>query len=144
MREGRLRRRGRPKPRWEDRLRHDIKELLLSKDMTSDRNEWRARIRLGGLDSRISEIDLLSNPSEIDAPKLMKKITDIYFTRVTKDAESISSVSPRQVALWKSQREDHTSDWLRAVPIYGLGQTMNDHAVSCAGITGIKHRRNSL
>ncbi|GJY96889.1 hypothetical protein Tco_0513799 [Tanacetum coccineum] len=38
--------------------------------------------------------------------------------------------------------EDHTSDWLRVVPISGLGQTMNgsmddiygDHAVSCADI----------
>nr|GEV61683.1 hypothetical protein [Tanacetum cinerariifolium] len=73
---------------------------------------------------------------------------------------------------------DHTSDWLRVVPISGLGQTMNsktyrgvlcnrlgvplfsvskscstcskvfardiyeDHAVSCAGIFGIKHRHN--
>ncbi|GJV81996.1 hypothetical protein Tco_1517866 [Tanacetum coccineum] len=71
------------------------------------------------------------------------------------------------MALWKSQREDHTSDWLRAVPISGLGQTMNgktyrcvlcyqlgipiffvskpcygDHAVSCLGIIGIKHRHN--
>nr|GEY30296.1 retrovirus-related Pol polyprotein LINE-1 [Tanacetum cinerariifolium] len=43
-----LRRRGRPKLRWEDRVKHDMKELLLSEDMTSDRNEWRARIRLGG------------------------------------------------------------------------------------------------
>ncbi|GJT59291.1 hypothetical protein Tco_1002824 [Tanacetum coccineum] len=41
-----LRRRGRPKLRWEDRVKHDMKELLLSEDMTSDRNEWRARIRL--------------------------------------------------------------------------------------------------
>ncbi|GKD40209.1 hypothetical protein Tco_1260416 [Tanacetum coccineum] len=40
-----LRRRGRPKLRWEDRVKHDMKELLLSEDMTSDRNEWRARIR---------------------------------------------------------------------------------------------------
>ncbi|GJY46188.1 ataxia telangiectasia mutated family protein [Tanacetum coccineum] len=47
MREGRLRR-GRPKLRWEDRVKLDMKELLLSKDMTSNRNEWRARIRLGG------------------------------------------------------------------------------------------------
>ncbi|GJX54129.1 hypothetical protein Tco_0282498, partial [Tanacetum coccineum] len=50
--------------------------------------------------------------------------------------------------------EDHTSDWLRAVPISGLGQTMNtcsrvfngdiygDHDVSCASIVGIKHRHN--
>ncbi|GKE61249.1 hypothetical protein Tco_1511616, partial [Tanacetum coccineum] len=69
------------------------------------------------------ETDLLSNPSEIAAPKLMKKM-------------------------------DHTSDWLRTVPIYGLGQTMNacsrvfagdiygDRVVSCAGIIGIKHRHN--
>ncbi|GJX71476.1 hypothetical protein Tco_0308647 [Tanacetum coccineum] len=82
------------------------------------------------------------------------------------------------MALWKSQIEEHTSDWLRAVPISGLGQTMNgktyrcalcyrlgvplfsvpkpcsacsrvfagdiygDHAVSCTGIVGIKHRHN--
>nr|GEU58235.1 ribonuclease H-like domain-containing protein [Tanacetum cinerariifolium] len=32
-----LRRRGRPKLRWEDRVKHDMKELLLSEDMTSDR-----------------------------------------------------------------------------------------------------------
>ncbi|GKF56750.1 hypothetical protein Tco_0167090, partial [Tanacetum coccineum] len=50
MKEGRLRwlrRRGRPKHMWEDRVKHDIKELLLSEDMTSDMNKWRARIRLG-------------------------------------------------------------------------------------------------
>ncbi|GJV83550.1 RNA-directed DNA polymerase, eukaryota [Tanacetum coccineum] len=121
------------------------------------------------------ETDLLSNPSEIVAPKLIKKMTDIYFTRVTKNIESIFSLSPRQMALWTSQRENHTSDWLRTVPISGLGQTMNgktyrcvlcyrlgiplfygskpcsrvfagdiygDHAVSCAGIVGIKHRHN--
>ncbi|GJT99500.1 hypothetical protein Tco_1109839 [Tanacetum coccineum] len=126
------------------------------------------------------EIDFLSNPSEVAAPKLMKKMADIYFTRVTKDAESSYSLSPRQMALWQSQREDHTSDWLRVVPISGLGQTMNgktyrsvlcyrlgvplfsvstpcstcsrvfvgdiygDHAVSCAGIIGIKHRHNMV
>lgn len=43
-----LRRRGGPKLRWEDILKHAMKELLLSEDMTSDRNEWRVRIRLGG------------------------------------------------------------------------------------------------
>ncbi|GJV15398.1 hypothetical protein Tco_1360721 [Tanacetum coccineum] len=45
-----MRRRGRPKLRWEDRVKLDMKELLLSEDMTSDRNElerW-ASIRLGG------------------------------------------------------------------------------------------------
>ncbi|GJR72113.1 retrovirus-related pol polyprotein LINE-1 [Tanacetum coccineum] len=42
-----LRIRGRPKLRWEDRVKLEMKELFLSGDMTSDRNEWRARIRLG-------------------------------------------------------------------------------------------------
>ncbi|GJT16934.1 hypothetical protein Tco_0875640 [Tanacetum coccineum] len=40
-----VRRRGRPKLRWEDRLKTDLKELLLSEDMTSNRNSWRTRIR---------------------------------------------------------------------------------------------------
>nr|GEW66769.1 hypothetical protein [Tanacetum cinerariifolium] len=41
-----VRRRGRPKHRWEDRLKTNLKELLLSEDMTSDRNSWRTRIRV--------------------------------------------------------------------------------------------------
>ncbi|GKD07673.1 hypothetical protein Tco_1187358, partial [Tanacetum coccineum] len=95
------------------------------------------------------EIDFLSNPSEVAAPKLMKKMTDIYFTRVAKDVESSFSLSHRQMALWQSQIEDHTSDWLHVVLISGLGQTMNgdvygDHAISCVGIIGIKHRHNTV
>nr|GFA12516.1 hypothetical protein [Tanacetum cinerariifolium] len=71
------------------------------------------------------KIDFLSNPNEIAAPKLMKKMANIYFTRDTKDAKSSFTLSPRQMALRRSQREDHTSDWLRVVLIFGLGQTMN-------------------
>ncbi|GJT73683.1 hypothetical protein Tco_1032969 [Tanacetum coccineum] len=60
------------------------------------------------------------------------------------------------MALCKSQREDHTSDWLRVVPIPRLGQNMNacskvftcdlygDHAISSAGVIGIKHRHNAV
>ncbi|GJR91880.1 hypothetical protein Tco_0215891 [Tanacetum coccineum] len=77
------------------------------------------------------EIDLLSNPTEIAVPKLMKKLADIYFTRVTQIAESTFSLSTRQMTLWKSQMEDHTSDWLRVVPISGLGQTMNGRTYRC-------------
>ncbi|GJS43084.1 hypothetical protein Tco_0568127 [Tanacetum coccineum] len=63
-------------------------------------------------------------------------------------------VSILQMALWKSQTEDHTFDWLRMVPISDLGQTTKgktyrcvlchrlDHAISCGGIIGIKHRCN--
>ncbi|GJZ11706.1 ankyrin repeat-containing protein ITN1-like protein [Tanacetum coccineum] len=67
------------------------------------------------------ETDILSNPSEVATPKLMKKLADIYFTRVTNTAESTFSLSHLQMALWKSQMEDHISDWLRVVPIFGLG-----------------------
>lgn len=42
------RRRGRPKLRWEDRLKLDMEELHLSEDMTSDRNAWRDRISIRG------------------------------------------------------------------------------------------------
>ncbi|GJS27160.1 hypothetical protein Tco_0487780, partial [Tanacetum coccineum] len=48
IREGRLKWGDRPKLRRNDRVKHDMKELLLSEEMTSDRNERRARIRLGG------------------------------------------------------------------------------------------------
>nr|GEY25202.1 hypothetical protein [Tanacetum cinerariifolium] len=58
------------------------------------------------------------------------------------------------MAMWKSHWEDHTSDWLKTVPISGLGQTMNacsrvlvgniygDHDVSCTSFIGIKHHHN--
>ncbi|GJR83972.1 zinc finger, CCHC-type containing protein [Tanacetum coccineum] len=42
------RRRGRPKLRWEDRLKQYMKDLILSEDMTFDRNAWRDRIRISG------------------------------------------------------------------------------------------------
>ncbi|GKC89013.1 hypothetical protein Tco_1149662 [Tanacetum coccineum] len=110
------------------------------------------------------ETDLLSNPSEIAAPKLRKKMADIYFTRVTKNEESTFSLSPRQMALWTSQREDHTSDWLKTchcVLCYRLGiflfsvskpysaclrvfagDIYGDHVISCSRIIGIKHLHN--
>ncbi|KAL9247624.1 hypothetical protein vseg_021038 [Gypsophila vaccaria] len=108
----------------------------------------------------------------------MKKLADIYFAKVASTAESDFSLTPRLSALWRSQQGSHASDWLRAVPIYGLGQTMNgrtyrcvlsyrlgvplfpvvrpcsacsrvfdgdafgDHAVSCTGTVGVKHRHN--
>ncbi|GKB66663.1 hypothetical protein Tco_0928075 [Tanacetum coccineum] len=84
--------------------------------------------------NNVMEIDFLSNPSKVATPKLMMKMTDIYFTRVTKDAKSSFSLFLRQMALWQSQREDHTSDWLCVVSTFGLGQTMNGktyHSILC-------------
>ncbi|GJR13692.1 retrovirus-related pol polyprotein LINE-1 [Tanacetum coccineum] len=40
------RRRGKPILGWEDRLKQNMKELLLSKDMTLDRNAWRDKITI--------------------------------------------------------------------------------------------------
>nr|GEU78447.1 hypothetical protein [Tanacetum cinerariifolium] len=45
--------------------------------------------------------------------------------------KSTFSLSHRQMALWKSQRGDHTSDWLRTFPISKLGQTMNGKTYGC-------------
>nr|GEW49199.1 hypothetical protein [Tanacetum cinerariifolium] len=100
---------------------------------------------LSGFNTSI-ETDLLSNPSEIFAPKLMKKITDIYFTRVTKNAESTFSflLDEWPCGLIKG----------RIIPLTGLGRLVQlvqgffaediygDHDVSCARIIGIKHRHN--
>ncbi|XP_071713464.1 uncharacterized protein [Rutidosis leptorrhynchoides] len=41
-----VRRRGRPTRRWEDRIKLDLKELILTEDMTSNRMAWRARITI--------------------------------------------------------------------------------------------------
>nr|GEV55693.1 acyl transferase/acyl hydrolase/lysophospholipase [Tanacetum cinerariifolium] len=99
------------------------------------------------LASRLQSASLQTN--EIAALNLMKKLVDIYFTSVTQMAESTFPLSTRQMALWKSQ--DHTSDWLRMVPISGLGLACSkvfmgdiyrDYVVSCAGIVGIKHQHN--
>ncbi|GJR05461.1 hypothetical protein Tco_0528445 [Tanacetum coccineum] len=46
-------------------------------------------------------------------------------------AESTYFLSPRQMALWKSQLKDHASDWLRVVPISSLGRTMNSKTYLC-------------
>ena len=41
-----VRRRVRPRRKWEDSLRMDMKELALCEDMTSDRKAWKLRIRV--------------------------------------------------------------------------------------------------
>ncbi|KAE8736173.1 putative Mechanosensitive ion channel domain-containing protein [Hibiscus syriacus] len=40
------RRRGRPRRKWEDCLKTDLKDLALTEDMTSDRKIWRLKIRV--------------------------------------------------------------------------------------------------
>ena len=36
----------RPKLRWEDKLKKDLNELIISEDMTYDGNAQRARVRI--------------------------------------------------------------------------------------------------
>ncbi|GJS27297.1 hypothetical protein Tco_0487917 [Tanacetum coccineum] len=56
-------------------MKHDLKKLLLSKDMTSDRNEWMARIRLGNLHERVTklryELDIVQKDLDIDPLSLV-------------------------------------------------------------------------
>ncbi|GJU20705.1 hypothetical protein Tco_1154047 [Tanacetum coccineum] len=129
-------------------------------------------------------IDDAQRKREADAVTLLKRIRKFSMTQdigaraAAHIFNRISFAIAKGMALWQSQMEDHTSDWLRVVPISGLGQTMNgktyrcvlcyrlgvplfsvskpcsacskvftgdiygDHAVSCAGIIGIKHRHN--
>ncbi|GJU54421.1 hypothetical protein Tco_1228135, partial [Tanacetum coccineum] len=88
------------------------------------------------------ETGLLSNPSDIVAPKLMKKLENIYISHGLLILHNPPFLTPRQMALWKYQLEDHTSNWLRAVLVSDLGYTMMgfcwdicvNHVVSCASI----------
>ncbi|GJS64283.1 hypothetical protein Tco_0678847 [Tanacetum coccineum] len=85
------------------------------------------------------ETGLLSNASEIAAPKLMKKLADKYFTCVTQTAESTFSLSSRQMALcplifcFEVVLNLLQSFYRR---YYG------DHVVSRVSIISIKHRHN--
>nr|GEY70538.1 hypothetical protein [Tanacetum cinerariifolium] len=71
------------------------------------------------------EFDLLSNPSEIVSPKLMKKMVGIYFTRVLKMQNLhfpyLLDIWPYGNLKWRITLRN----WLMSVPIFGLGQTMN-------------------
>ncbi|GKC43300.1 hypothetical protein Tco_1061022, partial [Tanacetum coccineum] len=95
---------------------------------------------LSGFNTSI-ETDLLSNLRKIAAPKLMKKMTDIYFTRVSKNAEStfLFLLDRWPCGLLKG----------RIIPLTGLGHSLSPsgtnyehHVVSCVGILGIKHHHN--
>ncbi|GJR27317.1 ankyrin repeat-containing protein ITN1-like protein [Tanacetum coccineum] len=88
------------------------------------------------------ETGLLSNPSEIAAPKLMKKMADLYFTRVTKNAESTFSLSPRQMAGRITLRTGLGRFLFLACSRVFAGDIYRDHIVSCVGVIGIKHRHN--
>nr|GEV32592.1 hypothetical protein [Tanacetum cinerariifolium] len=136
-----------------------------------------SRLQSAGLQTKLLRHTSIVSPGPIFDDALFVFNTSME-TDLFSNPKSTFSLSPRQMALWTSQREDHTSDWIRTVPNSGLGQTMNgktyrcvlcyrlgiplfsvskpcsacstafvgyiygDHVVSCAGIIGIKHRRN--
>nr|GFA08009.1 hypothetical protein [Tanacetum cinerariifolium] len=100
-----------------------------------------SRLQSAGLQTK-----LLRHTSIVSPEPIFDEALSVFNTSMETDLlsnpKSTFSLSPRQMALWTSQMEDHISDRLRTVHISGSGQTMNDHAVSCAGIIGIKHRHN--
>nr|GFC24124.1 putative reverse transcriptase domain-containing protein [Tanacetum cinerariifolium] len=75
---------------------------------------------------------LLRHTSVVSPGPIFDDALSVFNTSMETDLlEFTFSLSPRQMALWNSQREDHTFDWLRTVPISGLRQTMNGKTYRC-------------
>ncbi|GJY17523.1 putative mitochondrial protein [Tanacetum coccineum] len=100
-----VRRRGRPKLRWEDRLKTNLKELLLTKDMTSDRNSWRTRIRVDK-EAMASNKDRIEN-LEAALGQLQDGIAEMKISFADKFQHLEDIVT-------KSGNEDHT-EWFTKV-----------------------------
>ncbi|GJV02009.1 transport protein Sec24-like CEF [Tanacetum coccineum] len=105
-----LRRRGRPKLRWEDRVKHDMKELLLSEDMTSDRNEWRARISVFML--ALCLCALRSKSDDIHVFMNVEGKCEIGVVVSFGDKESVTVQMPLQEVCKICKYSDHTFDYL--------------------------------
>ncbi|XP_026391994.1 uncharacterized protein LOC113287446 [Papaver somniferum] len=58
------------------------------------------------------------------ATRPMKSLEIQYFEVVKKDMPSKFVMSERDTILWKSNRLDHAQDYLKAIPICGLNQTL--------------------
>nr|GFB23715.1 hypothetical protein [Tanacetum cinerariifolium] len=85
------------------------------------------------------EADILSNPTEIAASKLIKKLAYIYFTRTNNGKTYRCVLSYRLgVPLFSISKPCSACSRVFAEDIYG------DHVVSCAGIIDIKHRYNDV
>ncbi|GKC07976.1 1-phosphatidylinositol-3-phosphate 5-kinase FAB1B-like protein [Tanacetum coccineum] len=101
IREGRL--------RWENRVKHDIKELLMSKYMTSDRNEWKTRIRLGGSMVGLEMFACLPFCSSIVMRGVVCK-KNVTHRRMTSRIEK-----PRFLLLGRALEYQHEMDHLKMV-----------------------------
>nr|GEX17168.1 hypothetical protein [Tanacetum cinerariifolium] len=100
------------------------------------------------------ETDLFSNSSEIAAPKLMKKIADIYFTRVIKNAESTTFPISKLGQTMNGKTYGCVLCYGFGIPLFSVlkpfstcsrvftGDIYGDHVISCTGINGIKNYRN--
>ncbi|GKA75488.1 hypothetical protein Tco_0781866, partial [Tanacetum coccineum] len=78
------------------------------------------------LQSASLQTKLLRHTSIVSPGPIFDEALSVFNTSMETDLlKSTFSLSPRQMDLWTSQMEDHTSDWLRTVPISGLGQTIN-------------------
>nr|GEZ54213.1 reverse transcriptase domain-containing protein [Tanacetum cinerariifolium] len=87
---------------------------------------------------RTTKVDLVGNNEalEINLDLLEKRRVEaaIREAKMPTEARVIDKAVVRSAVEYQSK--------LRVVPISGLGQTVNYHVVSCAGVIGIKHRHN--
>ncbi|GJW46901.1 hypothetical protein Tco_0078547 [Tanacetum coccineum] len=74
------------------------------------------------------EIDFLSYPSEVAAPKLMKKMTDIYFTQMAlNNAQTKTNSSAFRSMLEKHQLTGpNFNEWLRALKLVVRTEKLQD------------------
>ncbi|GKC08633.1 retrovirus-related pol polyprotein LINE-1 [Tanacetum coccineum] len=123
------RRRGRPKLRWEDRLKMDMKELSLSEDMTSDRNAWRDRIRISGdafLIYKEHQFQIILHGKQLLSTRL--RMPSCYNEQSAKlTSESVGQNIVQKFAIFVSNHmggpvgdPDELVAWMRAYPCWRL------------------------
>nr|GEZ16783.1 hypothetical protein [Tanacetum cinerariifolium] len=134
--------------------RESVLSLLLDQDLLTGNGGWPPYVlNLGGLGlyyagdvlnyaflaSRLQSIGLqtklLRHTGIVSPGPIFDDALPVFNTSIETDLLSnpkfTFSLSPQQFALWTSQMEDHTSDWLMTVSISGLGQTMNGKTCRC-------------
>nr|GEU71101.1 hypothetical protein [Tanacetum cinerariifolium] len=89
--------------------------------------------------------DLYLSPKKYLSWTGLPEFIDDTVTDYSRPSPTVASTSSEdQNKDTSTSEEDHTSDWLRVVAIAGVfaRDIYGDHAVSCDGVVGIKHRHN--
>nr|GEY14589.1 hypothetical protein [Tanacetum cinerariifolium] len=100
-----VRKMGKPKLKWKDILKHEMKEFLLSDDTIYDSNDFRAKIRLGGL---MVYLEAFFLPPGLPEGRLQKLISQLEILGETISQEDINLKFLRSLpSEWKT----HTLIW---------------------------------